>query len=314
MPPPDLEDRFLPPENWTENYFEHPETGHKIRYGHASAENAKACVILLGGLSEFAEKYFETMRDLNARGLSVWTMDWAYQGLSNRNPKNPHKRCSDGYDADLSDLHFFTETIVPKEKPIILLAHSMGGHIGLRYLAEHPDNFKATAFSAPMLGIRDIRIYGRTIKLLLKILLPLHTSYVPGGKDWHETMRKSDGNDVFSSDPARDGLHNLWCLHTPALQVGNPTLRWLYESVKSLDILNAPETLRKIKIPVLLTTAGDEKIVDNKAIKAASDYIEKSIYLEIEGAKHEILMEKDEYRIQFFKAFDTLLKQANIPV
>ena len=43
-----------------------------------------------------------------------------------------------------------------RDKPIAL-AHSMGGHILLRYLSRHPDRFAAAAFSAPMLHILDRR-------------------------------------------------------------------------------------------------------------------------------------------------------------
>ena len=311
---PDLEARFLPPEGWQEGYFGNPDTNHKIRFGYAQHSNPSGCILLLGGLSEFAEKYFETIHDLLARNLSVWTMDWAYQGLSTRNQDNQHKRHSDGFDADLSDLHFFIQNhILPQSPslPMVMVGHSMGGHLGLRYLAQHPDMFKAAAFSAPMLGIKDLQIYGAAIKFLLRLLSPFHRGYIPGGSDWHEAMRKSDGNDIFSSDPVRDQVHNAWCLTNPALQVGAPTLGWLWESINSIHSLT-PEALSKIKTPVLLTTAGKEKIVLNKAIKAAASHIPHASYLEIEGAKHEILMEKDEYRMQFFKAFDGLLKQVKI--
>ena len=39
-------------------------------------------------------------------------------------------------------------------RPFLMLSHSMGGHIGLRYLHAHPDRFAGSVMSAPMFGIR----------------------------------------------------------------------------------------------------------------------------------------------------------------
>lgn len=311
---PDLEKRFLPPEGWQEGFFENPETGHKIRYGFVTHPAPKACAVVLGGLSEFAEKYFETMHDLLSRGFSVYTMDWAFQGLSNRANKNTQKRESNGYESDISDLHFLIENHIPKNTnlPLILLAHSMGGHIGLRYLQMHTNIFKAAAFSAPMMGIKGLPISTAFTRTLIRLLIPFHKSYVPGGKDWHESMRSGNGDEIFSSDPARDSIHKKWCLFNPALRVGSPTLGWLWESLKSIHTSMLPEEHEKVKIPVLFAAAGSDAIVDNEAIRKTAQALPNSTYLEIKGAQHEILMEKDEYRMQFFKAFDELVKQAKI--
>ncbi len=311
---PDLEPRFLPPEGWAEDFFENPDSKHKIRYGFVKHETPLGTVVLLGGLSEFAEKYFETIHDLIDRKLSVFTMDWAYQGLSTRTHKNIQRRHSDGYEQDISDLHFFINNYVQpqsKDLPLILVGHSMGGHIGIRYLMMHPGIFKTAAFSAPMLGIKQIQLFEIGIKILLILLKPFKDRYVPGGSDWHEKMRKSDGSDIFSSDPLRDQIHNAWCLHNPNLQVGSPTLGWLWESMNSIRALDR-NVLSKIQIPALLTAAGEDQIVVNQAIQDAATNIPNAEYLEIQGAHHEILMEQDQYRMQFFKAFDDLLKQAKI--
>src|SRR3990172_2510200 len=44
----------------------------------------KGTVCLFHGRAEFIEKYFECVRELQARGFAVATLDWRGQGLSDR--------------------------------------------------------------------------------------------------------------------------------------------------------------------------------------------------------------------------------------
>ena len=44
----------------------------------------KGTVCLFQGRGEFIEKYFETVRDLRARGFAVARLDWRGQGRSQR--------------------------------------------------------------------------------------------------------------------------------------------------------------------------------------------------------------------------------------
>jgi len=263
---------------------------------------------MLPGLSEFCEKYYETANNFIKHGYNFLIIDWAYQGKSTRFDKNPHKRHSDGYDIDISDLKYIIDHHVNKGAPTFMLGHSMGGHIGLRFLSQYPDYFQAASFSAPMLGIKDLKYTGWLIKPLSPIFNLFKTSYIPGGKNWRIEARKSDGSDVFSSDPTRDTLHNTWCLQDPSLQVGNPTIKWVLESLKSISLLN--KSYRDIETPTLLGMAEQEEIVCNASIIKASKIIHHSKLLNLENSKHEILMETDDIRDQFLNETLALFKQS----
>src|SRR3974377_2297316 len=59
--------------------------GVTLRFARwAPPRGRKGTVVLLQGRAEFIEKYFETVRDLRARGFAVATFDWRGQGLSDR--------------------------------------------------------------------------------------------------------------------------------------------------------------------------------------------------------------------------------------
>lgn len=296
---PDLEARFLPPSNWESNTFKNPETDHDIYYNFCLVPNAKGTIIALPGLSEFGEKYIETAHFFNNHDYNFYVIDWAYQGRSTRLKDNPHKRFSDGYESDLSDLHYLLSNIIKFNSPLYMLGHSMGGHIGLRYLHQCPDIINAAAFSAPMLGISDLKHTAKILTFLLPKLKFLFKKYIPGGKDWSEDSRINFKNDIFSNDKIRDKIHNAWSKTNPALQIGNVTFKWVYESLKSINFLNAPHVLSSISSPVLMAYADEEEIVMNDAIINASKVMPNAKLLCLENSKHEILMETDKVRAKF---------------
>ncbi len=292
-----LEPRFLPPENWKQQYFKNLETNHKISISTLLSPQNVQNLIILPGLSEFGEKYIETARFFFKNGFNIYVIDWAYQGRSTRYKQNPHKRHSDGYDKDLSDLHYLIDNFVETNQPSFFIGHSMGGHLGLRYLAEYKHNIKAAAFSAPMLKIKSLKLSEKFYHKILRTIPFITSRYVPGGKDWNEENRNLVNKDIFSSDPVRKKLHNLWSKYVPILQLGNPTLKWVQETLKSILILN--NEYQHIKTPIFIAAGGSEKLVDNKEIKRAVKILPQAHLRIIPKSKHEIMMETDDIRDEF---------------
>jgi lysophospholipase len=319
-----LPERFLAPSGWHTHSFTNPETGHKIHYGYAFPQGEKpanAIIVCLPGLSEFGEKYYEFAHDMLDRGYAFAVIDWQYQGRSGRHAKCPQRRHSDGFDSDISDLlEFVTDYIKPSSMhpdrgaiPLVMAGHSMGGHIGLRFLAEHPGIFSAAAFSAPFLGIYNFNYGMRALAELVRPLMPfIGDHYAFGGKDWNEAAREGLFAPIFSSDKMRSKLHNAWAKQYPELQIGSVTFGWVMQALHSCDILAKTETAEKINIPVFIAAAGNDQIVDNDATRKIVHHLPNARFLEIAGSAHEILMEQDTYRNQFLNGFDNLLKENNI--
>lgn len=317
---PDLADRFLPPAGWREDSFTGP-NGYQLRWGCVMPEEThpRAFVVILPGLSDFAEKYFEVMRDMLARGLGVFIMDWQGQGKSARLLPNRQKRHARNFDEDLADFHaFMTDIISPQtgDTPLIMLAHSMGGHLGLRYLHDYPETaFTAAAFTAPMVGIQALRHFPLPAARSLSAFLNRHFGdhYVWGGHDWSALSPKNQkGHILLTSDPERGQLQTTWFAHDPDLQVGDVTFGWVHAAVWSCSRLQNPEYLSAIKVPCLLGLAGKELLVDNRQIRRAAQHIPKARLLELPDSLHEILMERDPIRNTFLAAFDDLLTAAAI--
>jgi lysophospholipase len=176
--------------------------GANIRFCHCpppAGTAVKGHVIMLPGFKEPIEKYFEAMRDMHAQGLAVWMMDWRGQGGSDRYlPNEPHKAHHLGYEEQVASLHqFVTQQVLPRKPadlPLYLMAHSMGGHISLRYLHDHnqpaedgtPGPITAAMLSAPMLDIST----GATPKPVARQMARFAKAansierYIPGGGGW----------------------------------------------------------------------------------------------------------------------------------
>ncbi|MBU0985681.1 MAG: alpha/beta hydrolase, partial [Proteobacteria bacterium] len=85
---------------------------YSVRYGVwvSNKIHKRGSVILLGGRTEFLEKYADTIGELNHRGFDVYGLDWRGQGLSSRMLSNRHKGFVRTYDDYINDLALFVDT------------------------------------------------------------------------------------------------------------------------------------------------------------------------------------------------------------
>src|SRR5580658_5630040 len=87
--------------------------GVSIRFARwAPPPGRKGTVCIFQGRAEFIEKYFETVRDLRARGFAVATFDWRGQGLSQRALKDPRKGHVGSFAEFAIDLETFMKEVV----------------------------------------------------------------------------------------------------------------------------------------------------------------------------------------------------------
>src|ERR1700692_4739137 len=77
----------------------------------------KGTVVLLQGRAEYIEKYFETVRDLRARGFAVATFDWRGQGLSDRGLKDRSRGHVRNFSEYATDLDAIMQQVVLPDCP-----------------------------------------------------------------------------------------------------------------------------------------------------------------------------------------------------
>jgi lysophospholipase len=277
--------------------------GVRLRALFAQAAGpARGSVILCNGRTECIEKYFEVIRELQGRGFCVFTMDWRGQGLSGRTLKNPQKGHLDSFDDPVNDLAQGVKQLGDRlPRPHLVLAHSMGGTIALRALQTRRIEVEAAVFSSPMWGIARLKPSARKLAGFLTALGFGH-NFAPGQP--HKWRKENFKRNPVTHDRERHARAQALVLAEPDLALAGVTLGWVNAASIAMTGFQQPSALAHLRCPVLVFSAGEDVIVDNEAQAEVAKTLINARVLPIAGAKHEILMELDEYRAQLWRAFD----------
>jgi lysophospholipase len=269
----------------------------------------KGTVCIFHGRGEFIEKYYETVRDLRDRGFAVATFDWRGQGLSDRMLSDRHKgyvRSFAQYDTDLES--FMREIVLPDcPPPYFALCHSTGAAVLMRAAARGERWFDRMVFTAPLIRLARLPL-GRLAPLVVRTLryLGLGGMYIGGRHGQVVAMQPFVGN-ILTSDPVRYARVAAVIEAEPDLAIGGPTVAWTdaaFRVMKEFNEIGFPDRIRQ---PILIVAAGRDRITSTPAIENFAIHLRAGSHLIISGALHEVMMEQDSYRKQFWAAFDAFV-------
>lgn len=265
------------------------------------AAGDRGTVLIFPGRNEHVEKYGRVARDLAAHGLSSAAIDWRGQGHSDRAPGAGDLGHVDQFSDYQSDVAALLATVrgAGLPEPLFLLAHSMGGAIGLRALARGLP-VRAAAFSAPMWGL-SMAAYLRPLAHGVSAV-GRRTGHglreVPvGRRESYLAVTPFDANALTSCRETYDWMV-AQALRDPRLALGRPTLQWLHEALAELRALRS---LPPPPVPTLVGIAGEETIVDNSAIRRLAATWPGARLETYAGARHELLMERAGIRDRFLE-------------
>jgi lysophospholipase len=287
----------------------------KLRAARFDAGAAKGVCLILNGQTEFIEKYFEVIDEWRARGFSVVTFDWRGQGGSDRLLPNARKAHIDGFAAYDQDLDVaIHEMMMPLAASLncrpIALAHSMGGNVLLRRLHNVQDEFAAAILSAPMLGIQP---RGVPWWLVERIAAAINrngpsTDFV-WGMAARDQLKLPFALQIVTSDPNRYARSQAILKAHPDLRLNGPTWGWLDAALRAIELTREPGYAEAIKTNALMIAAGHDRVCDSAAVRAFAMRMPDAEYVEIKKAEHEIMMERDPLRAQWWSAVDAFLKK-----
>jgi lysophospholipase len=269
----------------------------------------KGTLCVFPGRAEFIEKYFEVVNDARARGFAVTVLDWRGQGLSDRALTDRHKgyvRSFSDYDLDLET--FVKEVALPDcPPPLFALGHSMGAAVLIRAAYRGRRWFDRMVLSAPMVALAG-RAASRGAKITARTLRYFGTggAYIPGGGAAAVATRPFIGNPL-TSDPVRYARTAAIVEAEPDLGLGAPTVGWVDAAFRAMRDLAEPSYPARIRQPMLILAAGQDDLVSTPAIGQFALRLRAGAHLVISGARHEILMERDHFRSQFWAAFDAFV-------
>ncbi len=258
-------------------------------------------MLLYPGRTEYIEKYGRVAAELTRNGLTVLSIDWRGQGFSDRLSRNTqvgHVPRFRDYQADVAALAEFAYGI-DAPRPWFLLAHSMGGCIGLRALAEGLVVERAV-FSAPMWGI-EIPNHFRPLAHILPPLakaVGAGETLAPGTRPANYITETGFQENLLTTDRATYEWLGQHAEAVPEFGLGGPSVRWIGEATKETAAL---AKLPRPDVPVLTFLGTEEAIVSASAVERIHSNWPGAELVVIDGAKHELMMEAPALRQKFLQ-------------
>jgi lysophospholipase len=298
------------PDNFVAGTLKAPD-GVSLRFARwQPPAGRRGTVCILQGRAEWIEKYFETVRDLRARGFAVAALDWRGQGLSDRalgDRRKSYVRDFSEYDSDLET--FMREIVLPDcPPPIFAIGHSTGAAVLIRAAHRGHRWFDRMVLTSPLLklgGVDYARGYGPLVVRALR-MAGFGTMYVPRTDTSIVESRPFLGN-ILTSDPVRYARNAAIIEAEPALSVGAPTVAWMDAAFRSMRAMRERSYAARIRQPILIVASGNDAVVSNAAIEDFASMLRAGSHLVVVGAQHEVLMEQDRFRSQFWAAFDAFI-------
>ncbi|WP_448585914.1 alpha/beta hydrolase [Thermaurantiacus sp.] len=255
----------------------------------------RAAALVLGGRADFLEKWADPLAALHGLGLRILAFDWRGQGGSGREAGNGagHITSFDRWLDDLDRVAAFAAAELAG--PWVAVAHSMGAHLLLRWLAEGRDRLglAAAVLTAPMVDLAMPRLTRRLAVAVAKakVRRGRGTDFAWGQKPWGPGRASRARMALLSGDRERFLDEARWVAANPALGLGGVSWGWLAAADTSIRALRAAR-LEAIAIPILLLLAGRDRLVSNAAARALARRLPEAEVVELAGSGHEILRER----------------------
>jgi lysophospholipase len=269
-----------------------------ISYAYVLHPEAIASIVISSGRMESLLKYKELVFEMYQNGYSVFIHDHRGQGLSGRMTNNLQMGYVDDFDDYVRDLKKFVEQVVKPNSSaqVKLLCHSMGGAIGALYCLAHPEDFKQVAFSAPMFGIQPpVPDWFANIlvdfSIIINRLLLRDASYFIGQQDY---VNKPFASNPLTQSEIRYAIFRQEYEDNPQIKLGGVTGHWLKAAAQAMN--KVEKRAPQFPIPALVIQAGADEVVDNQRQDRVSLRLVNCQKVVLDGARHELLMEKDQYR------------------
>eukprot|EP01136_Pigoraptor_vietnamica_P018945 Opistho-1_new@65904 len=249
------------------DYWHAPDGWPVRRYRLGSG--ARGRMLVLGGRGDMIEKYLEVIHHWASRGWAVTSFDWRGQGGSGRLTDDPlcgHIGDFADWIADLGALA--VDWRAEGEGPTAMVAHSMGGHMLVRALAEGMTPPDAAAVVAPMLGVHTAPL---PRWLAVGIARPMVRSSHGEARAWTPTeqseLHRQMRHKRPTPDPDRYADENWWRDHSREIALGPPSWTWVLQALESTRALERSEAVARIATPMLILATAVDQLVSTPAIR-----------------------------------------------
>ena len=248
--------------------------GTRLHYRAWEIEEARAAVLVVHGLFEHSRRYGELAVTLGRAGFATYGLDLRGHGASGG--RRGHVRRFGQFLEDVDRFIAHVAASLPDRIPRFLLAHSMGGLIGIRYLEERSSELAGAVITAPWLALAEPPPPWQ-LALLRTLSRAAPIVPIPSGID----------AEVLSHDPERVADYR----DDPVIY-STATPRLLIEALDAGD--EAVRRKERIDVPVLFVLAGDDRVVATDRALALARSLTGDVTIDVrDGYYHEVLQETE---------------------
>jgi lysophospholipase len=137
-------------------------------------------------------------------------------------------------------------------------------------------------------------------------LAGLGSRLIPGGSLKPTSQKPFEGNPV-TSDERRYRLAAAYADVDRRLGLGAPTVAWLREALSITGRFASPFYAEEIRQPILIIASGKDGLVSTPEVERFGRRLKGGHTVVIPEAKHEVMMERDALRAEFWGAFDAFI-------
>ncbi|MDO4299511.1 MAG: alpha/beta fold hydrolase [Lachnospiraceae bacterium] len=267
-----------------------PDPAARIYYEAYRRSNPRGTVVISHGFSESIQKYKEMIYYFLNAGYQVFLADHRGHGYSMRETDKTYLVHTSYFHDYVRDLHTFFTTVVRPDAgkaPCFLLGHSMGGAIAAAYLETYPDDFDKAVLTAPMLRIRTGRI-PEPVAFLVACFMKWTGR---GDRPVLGQPCTLDGENFSSSSSLSEARFQRYLRlrrSDSRLQTSAASYNWLYTAIPATHRITFPERCRRIRVPVLLFLAGQDKLVKPYGIRLFAHQVKDIRLCRVNAGKHEL--------------------------
>lgn len=264
--------------------------GKKLYFEYFLKQNAKASVVIVHGLSEFTKKFYEIAYYLLSAGYNVFLYDQRGHGRSFRMTKNPDILHVDKFTDYACDLNEYINKVVLKasSEPIYIYSHSMGGAVTAFYLSKWRDTVQKAIMSAPLFEPCVAKVphsVARTSALISSILFGKKHKFGTSNEFNPETPHRRSHDASYSRfNHNMDLRRNNREYQTTPMSNG-----WVYNSLCLRSQITKGNLPLKIKTPILLISAENDKIVELEPQREFANKCRTCKLVSLKDANHAML-------------------------
>ncbi len=237
-------------------------------------------LLFVHGLGEHSGRYRNPVDYFVPRGWACYSGDLRGHG---RSPgRQVHVRSFDEYALDVDSFEARVRELHP-ELPRLLVGHSMGGLVAIRYALSHADAFDAAVISSPGLGTHPALEPPRVLKAIATVLSRLAPrTLFASNLDTEAISRDPEVVAAYRADP---------------LVSSKVSARW-YTSMMAA-MADAHARAGELRLPMLVMQSGADRLVDPEATRrwaeaAPPELVELVVW---EGFYHEMMNEPEKERV-----------------